>query len=284
MKEVGPTAAAPAAAASETGNVRSIAANAPVRDIGCGALVAAAAAEDAAASATGNAQSTAAADTPAPKRRLTAADSEGDLPTFGHLGGFEGGAAAADAQPAPIRVGNERDLKMSVEALGQLVDRYRVLEGTFGEGWPCAVKMGYEKEEAAILMSLYEEQKRGTLDYVVSWLVTEELLVMPRGLDMSIVVRDFAESNSGGVYLAAARDDALVFSKCILQGVAWMHERKVLHLDIKLRNLLLMQSGRVVLCDFGCAVRQPPPPPWLIRRMGHSRLSLPGVPPSQRSV
>ena len=237
----GPAAAAPAA--SKTGN---IAANAPVRDISCGAPVAAAAAEDA-------------ADTPVPKRRRT--DSESDLPTFGHLGGFGGGAAAADAQPAPIRVGNERDLQMSVELLGQPIDRHRVLEGTFGGVWPCAVKMGHEKEEAAILYSLDTEQRRARRDYVVGvWLVTAELLVMPRGIDMSIVVQDFVESSSGGVYLAAARDDALVFSKCILSGVAWMHAQQVLHLDIKPRNLLLQSHGRIVLCDFGNATRQLPGP------------------------
>ena len=39
-----------------------------------------------------------------------------------------------------------------------------------------------------------------------------------------------------------------------------MHAQQVLHLDIKLRNLLLMSHGRVVLSDFGCATRQPPGP------------------------
>ena len=147
-----------------------------------------------------------------------------------------------------------RDLKMSAEALGQLVDRHKVLEGTFGGGWPCAVKMSREKEEAEILYSLDNEQRRARRDYVVCvWLITAELLAMPRGIDMSIVVQDFVESSSQGVYLAAARDDALVFSKCILKGVAWLHANEVLHLDIKLRNLLLMSHGCAVLSDFGCA-------------------------------
>ena len=76
------------------------------------------------------------------------------------------------------------------------------------------------------------------------------------GIDMSVVVRDFSESSSQGVYLAAGRDDALVFSKCILKSVAWLHSQQVLHLDIKPRNLLLMSHGAVVLSDFGCATRQ----------------------------
>ena len=110
-------------------------------------------------------------------------------------------------------------------------------------------------------MSLGKEQRRAKLDCVAHvWLVTETKLVTPMGLDLSIVGRDFAESSSGGVHLAAARDDLLVFSKCILSGVAWMHAQQVLHLDIKPRNLLLMSHGRIVLCDFGCATRQLPGP------------------------
>ena len=82
-----------------------------------------------------------------------------------------------------------------------------------------------------------------------------EILVMPIALDAEWVVRDWLVSAAGGIYLRTAREDALVFSKCIIQAVAWMHSKGVMHLDIKLRNLLLTERGAMVLSDFGCARR-----------------------------
>ena len=67
-------------------------------------------------------------------------------------------------------------------------------------------------------------------------------------------------SNIGGVPLAPARDDLLVFTKNILSGVTWMHAQQVMHLDIKPRNMLLLSHGRIVLCDFGCAAHLGSPP------------------------
>ena len=113
------------------------------------------------------------------------------------------------------------------------------------------MKVGYARDEAAILYSLVRKQQ-----LVDVLMVSEKFLAMPLGIDMSVVVRDFVESSSQGVYLAAAREDALVFSKCLLKGVAWLHSQQVLHLDIKPRNMLLMSHGAVVLSDFGCATRQ----------------------------
>ena len=107
-----------------------------------------------------------------------------------------------------------------------------------------------------ILKGLANRQTDGVLEYVVQvWHVTDSMLVMPDGLDLSIVCRDFVLSSIGGIPLAPARDDLLVFTKNILGAVAWMHRQQVVHLDPKLRNMLLMSHGRVVLCDFGCAAR-----------------------------
>ena len=47
----------------------------------------------------------------------------------------------------------------------------------------------------------------------------------------------------------------LVFTKNIMSAAAWLHGQRVVHLDLKTRNMLLMSHGRLVLCDFGCAAR-----------------------------
>ena len=64
----------------------------------------------------------------------------------------------------PLRVGDERELTMSQERLGQLEDRNKVLKGTFGRGWPCAVKTSRAEDEAEILCSLDSAQRSGPPD------------------------------------------------------------------------------------------------------------------------
>merc|ERR1740130_665653 len=43
------------------------------------------------------------------------------------------------------------------------------------------------------------------------------------------------------------------YTRQILRGVDYLHRRKILHRDIKGGNVLISDSGRVKLADFGCS-------------------------------
>lgn len=37
----------------------------------------------------------------------------------------------------------------------------------------------------------------------------------------------------------------------LLNGLAWIHSKKVAHRDIKPENILVSGSGQIKICDFG---------------------------------
>ena len=43
------------------------------------------------------------------------------------------------------------------------------------------------------------------------------------------------------------------FVACVIQGLEAMHEKKIMHKDIKLQNILFDESGYVRIADFGIA-------------------------------
>ena len=64
-----------------------------------------------------------------------------------------------------------------------------------------------------------------------------------------------------------------------LEGVAFIHSRGVVHLDLKLENIMVRDDGSLVLIDFGLAQILPPaaPPPVLNIFKGTERYAAPAV-------
>lgn len=43
------------------------------------------------------------------------------------------------------------------------------------------------------------------------------------------------------------------FMQDVTQGLAYLHERDIIHCDISPSNILMGEDGRMVVSDFGCA-------------------------------
>ena len=57
--------------------------------------------------------------------------------------------------------------------------------------------------------------------------------------------------------LPLAFETTLKFTEQVLEALLYLERAKIRHLDLKLSNLLMTDSDRIVLCDFGCAIQYP---------------------------
>lgn len=74
------------------------------------------------------------------------------------------------------------------------------------------------------------------------------------------LVMDYYEGQSLGEYLSTVRNSmapgvAVRLMRPILQGLQYLHERNVIHRDVKPHNIYLAADGRPILLDFGAAMQ-----------------------------
>ena len=51
--------------------------------------------------------------------------------------------------------------------------------------------------------------------------------------------------------------DAKTWLRDMLEAALYLQQQGIVHLDIKLNNMLVNRDGHITLCDFGCAVHLP---------------------------
>ncbi len=52
-------------------------------------------------------------------------------------------------------------------------------------------------------------------------------------------------------------EDAKPWLRDMLEAAFYLQQQGIVHLDIKLNNMLVNRDGHITLCDFGCAVHLP---------------------------
>ncbi|PWN41867.1 Pkinase-domain-containing protein, partial [Ceraceosorus guamensis] len=102
------------------------------------------------------------------------------------------------------------------------------------------------QREVALLSQLKETDSKNVIKYWGCWLKGPELWI----------VMDLAEGGSVRTVMKAghvAEKYCGVIMRESLVALAYLHKAGIIHRDIKAANILLTDSGRVMLCDFGVA-------------------------------
>ncbi|PWN46898.1 Pkinase-domain-containing protein [Violaceomyces palustris] len=102
------------------------------------------------------------------------------------------------------------------------------------------------QREVALLSQLRETEQKNVVRYWGCWLKGPELWI----------VMDFAEGGSIRTLMKpgpiAERYAAIVVRETLV-ALAYLHRAGIIHRDIKAANILLTNTGRILLCDFGVA-------------------------------
>lgn len=133
---------------------------------------------------------------------------------------------------------------------------YRAREASTGAAFALKrIKMDREKEgfpltsirEIALLLSLRHR----------NLVAAKEVVVGPRSLDGVFVAMELAEHDLAGILArrprAFAPGDVKTVLRHVLSGLAHLHDRWIVHRDVKPSNVLYTNAGVAKLCDFGLA-------------------------------
>ncbi|CAM9693364.1 unnamed protein product, partial [Phaeothamnion confervicola] len=108
-------------------------------------------------------------------------------------------------------------------------------------------------DEAAALQSEIDTMRGLDHPHIVRYIHTD------RGERHLYILMEFVSNGSVHSWLRqyGVLDDALVrrFMHQILLGVAYLHENRIIHRDIKGANVLITDQGIAKLADFGCSKR-----------------------------
>ncbi|KAF1334845.1 Camkk protein kinase, partial [Globisporangium splendens] len=119
--------------------------------------------------------------------------------------------------------------------------------------------LDHVRDEIAIMRTLYH-RNIVLLFEVIECDTSEKIYMvmeyMPQGVCMAFDpdTKTFASPLTGGVL---SDEWAKAHMRDILNGLAYLHARRICHRDLKPSNILLNAAGRCHLTDFGCAVAFP---------------------------
>jgi serine/threonine protein kinase len=71
-------------------------------------------------------------------------------------------------------------------------------------------------------------------------------------------LKKFTNTQGTNLYKPGSETRILQMCEDVAQGVKFLFEKRIVHRDLKLENLLISSSGVVALCDFGLALSLPP--------------------------
>ena len=187
----------------------------------------------------------------------------------------------SDEEGTPFRFPNLPNL--GVHEYNLFVPPSYVLGPIIGEGEFSKVRMACNLEtNAAVAVKVYR-RRRGNQSCAIDEQIMREI-DMVKGLICHNIVKVFETvvhgdrvfmimeiMTKGDLRKYINRNGALAekqtrrFFLDIVNGVSYLHRRNIVHLDLKLENLLLNQAMTVKITDFGCARLQ----------MGQKRFSIP---------
>ncbi|XP_063595725.1 serine/threonine-protein kinase PAK 3-like [Penaeus indicus] len=195
-----------------------------------------------------------------------------DSPTSSPRGAGDGAAGGAPARPSSQQAQREEVLGKlrQVVSVGNPQKKYR-LERKIGQGASGAVYTALDLqtgELVAVKQMILEKQPRQEL-------IINEILVMQRSRHLNIVNYLDSYLVSGELwvimeYLAGGSLTDVVTETCmeeghiaavcreVLQALQFLHEKNIIHRDIKSDNILLGLNGEIKITDFGfCAQLSP---------------------------